>query len=80
MYVVFSYFISAGLPIGVIVSDFPPADLNISYEDGDSEEYFSADEEFVDLTSIKPQLIHTLNVGTQTDPYLTSCSELCHIL
>ena len=72
-------FFSEGLPVGVIVSDFSSKDLNY-YEDSDSEEYFSADEEFVDLTSIKPQLIQTVDVATQTDPYLTSCFELCHVL
>ena len=64
----------------MIVSDFPPEDLDHSHDESDSEEYFSADEEFVDLKSIKPQLIQTLDVGTQTDPYLTSCIELCDIL
>ena len=64
----------------MIVSDFPSEELNHSYEDSDSEEYFSADEEFVDLSRIKPQLVQTMDVGTQTDQYLTSCFDLCHIL
>ena len=72
---------SEGLPIGVIVSDFPPEeDLIQSNEDDDTEEYFSADDDF---SNVKPQLtptIQTVDVCTQTDPHLTSTPELCPIL
>ena len=72
---------SEGLPIGVIVSDFPAEEYLIqSNEDDDTEEYFSADDDF---SNIKPHLmptIQTVDVCTQTDPYLTSTFELCSIL
>ena len=72
---------SEGLPIGVIVSDFPhEEDLIQSNEDDDTEEYFSADDDF---SNVKPQLtptIQTVDVCTQTDPHLTSTPELCPIL
>ena len=72
-----------GLPVGVIVSDYPQEDLNPSKDDDDTEEYFSADEDVVDLSLVKSELsssnFQKVEVGTQTDPNLTAF-EICLIL
>ena len=84
-----NYFVSLeGLPIGVIVSDYPQDDLNQSGNDDsdDTEEYFSADEDVVNLSLVKSELELTssntqiVDVGTQTDQNLPSAFEICHIL
>ena len=72
-----------GLPIGVIVSDYPKEDLSQPKDDDDTEEYFSADEDVIDLSLVKSELnssnLKKLEVETQTDQDLTD-SEICHIL
>ena len=84
-----NYFVSLeGLPVGVIISDYPKDDLNQSGNDDsdDTEEYFSADEDVVNPSLVKSELELTssntqiVDVGTQTDQNLPSAFEICHIL
>lgn len=67
----------------MIVSDYPKEDLSQPKDDDDTEEYFSADEDVIDLSLVKSELnssnLKKVEVETQTDQDLTD-SEICHIL
>ena len=67
----------------MIVSDYPKEDLSQPKDDDDTEEYFSADEDVIDLSLVKSELnssnLKKVEVETQTEQDLTD-SEICHIL
>ena len=67
----------------MIVSDYPKEDLSQPKDDDDTEEYFSADEDVIDLSLVKSELnssnLKKVEVETQTDQDLTD-SDICHIL